>query len=334
MELSDFAANLIFGPIAGRPLVRLLLNEQLDTLRHKGVNMKLNTYVERRFPNNHEFQYILHCWAGSFIYLIRQYILNSAIGGTLFDREKGMQISHERSNKTFFKMYRFDFIENKSLYHTLQRGLVFYMILAILAIPSGICDQQHKTPAYTETLVDPNEMVSAEAALEDQLCRITLEASLAAEQAAPENEAKPEDPLAPFDDYIAQASEAYQVDPALIKAIIMAESSYNPQAVSHRGAQGLMQLMPRTAKWLGVSDTFDPALNIDGGVRYFRKLLDRFKGNVRLALAAYNAGSRYVRKYGGVPPFKATHIYIRKVLNYHKKYQQEMAADGTSPSAV
>ena len=105
----------------------------------------------------------------------------------------------------------------------------------------------------------------------------------------------------------------------------MAESSNNPRAVSHRGAQGLMQLMPTTARSLGVVDAFDPALNIDGGVRYLKQLIDRFEGDIELALAAYNAGSRYVRRYGGVPPFRATKTYIKKVLRYQQKYQVEMA---------
>jgi soluble lytic murein transglycosylase-like protein len=95
-----------------------------------------------------------------------------------------------------------------------------------------------------------------------------------------------------------------------------------------------MQLMPQTAKSLGIEDSFDPAMNIDGGVRYFRQLLDRFSGDVRLALAAYNAGSRYVRKYGGVPPFGATKRYIKKVLRYHKKFQTEMASSQDSGSSV
>jgi len=130
----------------------------------------------------------------------------------------------------------------------------------------------------------------------------------------------------PFYNHIMQAARTYQVDAALIQAIIMAESNNNPKAVSHRGAQGLMQLMPTTAKWLGVVDSFDPALNIDGGVRYFKRLLVRFDGNIRLALAAYNAGSRYVYKYGGVPPFRATRSYIKKVLNYHRLFQGQTAA--------
>lgn len=128
----------------------------------------------------------------------------------------------------------------------------------------------------------------------------------------------------PFEHFINQAATTHQVDPDLIKAIIMAESRYNPKAVSKRGARGLMQLMPITAKSLGVEDSFDPEDNINGGVMYFRKLLDRFDGNVKFALAAYNAGSRYVRKYGGVPPFRQTQTYIHKVFNYHRQYKQEV----------
>jgi len=125
---------------------------------------------------------------------------------------------------------------------------------------------------------------------------------------------------------ILRAANRYQVDPALIKAIIMAESSYNPKAISRRGAKGLMQLMPKTAEVLGVGDSFNPEQNINAGVRHFKGLLDRYKGDVRLALAAYNAGSRKVRKYRGVPPFKATHYYIRKVLEYHQYYREKMAS--------
>jgi hypothetical protein len=126
----------------------------------------------------------------------------------------------------------------------------------------------------------------------------------------------------PFDGIIHKAAKRYEVDPALVKAIIMAESSYNPKAVSKKGARGLMQLMPRTAKALGVEDSFDPADNIDAGVRYFRQLLDQFNGNVKLAVAAYNAGSRKVKKYHGIPPFKNTRCYVAKVIEYHQTYQQ------------
>lgn len=131
----------------------------------------------------------------------------------------------------------------------------------------------------------------------------------------------------PFHGIIVQVAGRYEVDPHLIRAIIFAESGYNPRAKSKKGARGLMQLMPSTAKSLGVEDIYDPEENIDGGVRYFRSLLDRFDGDVQLALAAYNAGSRHVRNYEGIPPFKATKRYIQKVLKFHEKFKMENAAD-------
>ncbi len=124
-----------------------------------------------------------------------------------------------------------------------------------------------------------------------------------------------------FHHIISQAAALYQVDPALIKAIILAESGYNPRAISRSGARGLMQLMPRTARALGVRNSFNPEHNIDGGVKYFKQLLNRFNQDVELALAAYNAGSRNVLKYNGVPPFKATQIYIKKVIQYQDYFK-------------
>lgn len=112
-----------------------------------------------------------------------------------------------------------------------------------------------------------------------------------------------------------QASAAkYGVSAALIKAVIQAESGYNPNAVSRAGASGLMQLMPGTAKQLKVTDTFNPRQNVDGGVRYLKFLLDTFKGDVTLALAAYNAGLGKVARYGGVPPYEETRTYVSRVL--------------------
>lgn len=128
-----------------------------------------------------------------------------------------------------------------------------------------------------------------------------------------------------FHPIILQAANRYQVDPALVNAIIMAESGYNPKAVSKRGARGLMQLMPETAQALGVKDSFNPEQNIDGGVRYFKQLVNQFNGDVKLALAAYNAGSRNVRFYQGIPPFKATRFYIKKVLKYYHIYKNQPA---------
>ena len=113
---------------------------------------------------------------------------------------------------------------------------------------------------------------------------------------------------------IQEIAARHGVDPALVHAVIRAESAFNPWAVSRKGAQGLMQLMPRTASALGVRDSFNPRENIEGGVRHLRYLLDRYPGNVSLALAAYNAGEGAVDYYGGIPPYPETQQYVQKIL--------------------
>ncbi len=117
-----------------------------------------------------------------------------------------------------------------------------------------------------------------------------------------------------FEHLIKASSAKYGVSPALVRAVIQAESGYNPNAVSRAGASGLMQLMPGTAKSLNVSNSFDPKQNVDGGVRYLKFLLDTFKGDVSLALAAYNAGLSKVARYGGIPPYQETQTYVNRVL--------------------
>ncbi len=127
-----------------------------------------------------------------------------------------------------------------------------------------------------------------------------------------------------FNPMISSAADRYEVDFALIKAVIMAESAYNPKAVSKLGAKGLMQLMPGTARALGVKNAFNPAHNINGGVKYLRQLLDAFDDDVILALAAYNAGASKVKRHGGIPPIKATRNYVKKVFAYYHHYKAEM----------
>ena len=120
---------------------------------------------------------------------------------------------------------------------------------------------------------------------------------------------------------IARYAQTFNLEEALIKAVIKVESDYNPKAVSSRGAQGMMQLIPGTARDMQVSDPFNPDENIRGGSRYLRLMLDEFDGNLELALAAYNAGPGSVRRHGGVPPFKETQQYIERVKQYLHHYR-------------
>jgi soluble lytic murein transglycosylase-like protein len=129
--------------------------------------------------------------------------------------------------------------------------------------------------------------------------------------------------LGQFTDFIDSASRTHAVDPALVRAVIHAESNFNPLARSHKGASGLMQLMPGTAQDLGVREVFTPSHNIDGGVQYLARLSKRFNGNIDLVLAAYNAGPEAVAKYSGVPPYKETLVYVERVKILHERYKEQ-----------
>ena len=124
-----------------------------------------------------------------------------------------------------------------------------------------------------------------------------------------------------YDDIIANASQQYDVSFPLLKAIIKAESDFDPRAVSKKGAKGLMQIMPENFKPLGIKDPFDPSQNIHAGARYFKQMYDRFKGKLSLSLAAYNAGPKAVERYKTVPPYEETEEYVSRVLKFYYNYK-------------
>jgi soluble lytic murein transglycosylase len=124
-----------------------------------------------------------------------------------------------------------------------------------------------------------------------------------------------------FEEMIRHASYRYGVDPHLVKAIVKAESDFDSLAVSEDGARGLMQLMPETARLMGVKDVHDPGENVEGGIKYLSLLLKKFGWDIPLAVAAYNAGEAAVVKYGAVPPYSETRDYVKKVLYYHRLYR-------------
>lgn len=127
----------------------------------------------------------------------------------------------------------------------------------------------------------------------------------------------------PYGDLIHEKSEKYEVDPALVAAVMEAESHFREGARSQVGARGLMQLMPRTGRWMGARDLYNPEQNVDAGVRYIKYLQQQFGGNLKKTIAAYNAGEGNVRRYNGVPPFGETQTYVRKVLwNYNKRHEE------------
>ena len=131
---------------------------------------------------------------------------------------------------------------------------------------------------------------------------------------------KPNQYILDYEGIIKQAARRFRVEFPLIKAVIKAESDFNHRAVSHKGAQGLMQLMPDTAEEMDVGDPFNPEENIFGGTRYLGLLLERFKNNKRLALAAYNAGPEAVEEHQGIPPYPETRTFVKRVLYYYDQY--------------
>jgi soluble lytic murein transglycosylase-like protein len=128
----------------------------------------------------------------------------------------------------------------------------------------------------------------------------------------------------PYGELIHEKALKYDVDPALVAAVIEQESRFRERARSQVGARGLMQLMPRTGRWMGARDLYDPEQNVDAGVKYIKYLQKRFNGNVKQTIAAYNAGEGNVKRYGGVPPFRETQTYVKKVMRNYEKRNQEL----------
>ena len=128
----------------------------------------------------------------------------------------------------------------------------------------------------------------------------------------------------PFGELIHEKARKYDVDPALVAAVIEQESRFKVRAKSHVGARGLMQLMPRTGRWMGARDLYDPEQNVDAGVKYIKYLQKQFNGNLTMTIAAYNGGEGNVRRYRGVPPFRETRTYVKKVLNNYDKRTQQL----------
>ena len=123
-----------------------------------------------------------------------------------------------------------------------------------------------------------------------------------------------------YDEIIKETARRHRVELALVKAIIHAESAFNPYATSHKGARGLMQLLPSTAAQYGIRDLYDPGQNIKAGVRHLKYLLEKYHHNYRLAIAAYNAGENAVKRYRGIPPYSETRTYVKRVLRYKRVY--------------
>jgi soluble lytic murein transglycosylase-like protein len=170
---------------------------------------------------------------------------------------------------------------------------------------------------------DPKETAPAMAAQAAGGAGVPAPVAAAAAPARPRNEAQPaagaprQGADKSVDDIIDGAAEKHAVDPHLVRAIVKVESNFNPGAISRKGAMGLMQLIPQTARRLGVSDIFDPQENVDAGVRYLKYLLALYNGNLRLSLAAYNAGEKAVDRHSGIPPYPETRQYVNKISSLY-----------------
>jgi soluble lytic murein transglycosylase-like protein len=183
-----------------------------------------------------------------------------------------------------------------------------------MAAPAPVAPSQPVTPDVDEPPAPPHAAVAAKPP------RPVAPAAMpsTADTEATGSFVKPAEPTAvqdPIDRIVQDAAARHQVDPALVKAVIRTESDWNPHAVSRKGAEGLMQLIPETAERFGVGNPMDPAQNVEGGTTYLKWLLDRYNGDLRKTLAAYNAGEGAVDQFGGVPRYRETQQYVQKVTH-------------------
>lgn len=212
---------------------------------------------------------------------------------------------------------------------SLNRLLFCISLLAALALPYGAVAEiyvyvdKDGVSHYTNAPTDSRYKKARLENLNTEPGRSAPSAREAWQQrtrrSAPQNPAR-------YEQYISKAALSHMIDPLLIKAIIRTESNFDPFAVSSKGAQGLMQLMPGTARNMRVKNPFDPAQNISGGTRYLRELLNSYEGNLTLSLAAYNAGPGNVAKNGSLPRIPETLEYVRRVIHHYRSYQQNAGA--------
>jgi len=203
---------------------------------------------------------------------------------------------------------------------TLGGSVGFAFLMAAAPATAGVyrCLQANGVPLFTNLPKDSRCL------LQSQLKGVPSPAGLALENRIARR--IPRADRSRYDEHIQAAAKAHGVEASLIHAVISAESAYDPLARSAKGARGLMQLIPETASRYGVSNPFDPGQNIDGGTRYLKDLLVMFGNDLRLVLAAYNAGEGAVVRYGNIPPYQETLAYVPKVLAYYKRYRATTAS--------
>lgn len=194
---------------------------------------------------------------------------------------------------------------------------IFFIILVLASVPAGgetfVYQEKDGTRWITDRPLNPKEFVFI-----DKYGRPTATKSCkgVTEQLLEQRATR-------YMPTVKNLAEQQELDPALVKAIITVESCFDTRAVSRAGAHGLMQLMPSTARNYGVHNRFDPEQNLKGGIRHLRDLMDIYRDNLQLTLAAYNAGVHNVKKYKGMPPFRETRNYVEKVMDYFERYRQQ-----------